>query len=814
MGARARHEGRFRRYGLAVVVAGAAVMAVVVARPSQSPATAACGASWQVDPSPPTGHGASGGSTLSGLDVIGPADVWAVGDQLSATTNNHVPLTEHWNGSAWSVVPSPSGSTRANGLQAVSGAVGSDVWAVGYTLTDAGYRTLIERWNGSAWRLVSSPSPGTTDNGLVAAAAPDRTHVWAAGYRTSSPGSTRILVERWNGTSWRVVSTPDPGSTEDAILDLSARSAQNVWAVGYQKSAAGYRSLVEHWDGTAWSVVAAPNPGSTDTVLTGVHASASGVWAVGYANSGGVDRPIALRRVGGTWAVTVPATTGSADAVLRDVTATSTGTVWAVGARFDTGSMFWRTLVERWQNGAWSVVPSPNPTTWNDELLEIDGRSDASRLWAVGSASAATIFASCPGMPAASGQAVPAVAPVAARSADQREPASAPSAARPTQIGGGIVATDVAPRLGVAETTRDWSAAVADFNRDGWPDFFLARHPLPGRVEINQAGAGFVEVDPNRFGARDRHGCAAADFSGDGRPDIFCDVGADRGTGIKANTMHIQQADGTFRDLAPQMGLLDPFGRGRRMTAIDANGDGRPDLFVGNSTRPDGMPSPDRLYLNQGGSTFRDAPASGIDRGLGAYCAHAFDENGDGRQDLILCTKTADLGPSQLSLRVFENVGGTHFTDVTNALGLSGIPARDAAMADFNGDGRPDIAWLSGNWLAVRLRGATAFQPPVFSRSVSDAQALAVGDVNGDRRPDIYVVQGRNASGNAPDLLLVNNGAGTGFTSEPIPETTSGVGDAAYPIDYDRNGLTDFLVLNGYEDTAGPLQLVAFTRSP
>jgi FG-GAP-like repeat len=104
---------------------------------------------------------------------------------------------------------------------------------------------------------------------------------------------------------------------------------------------------------------------------------------------------------------------------------------------------------------------------------------------------------------------------------------------------------------------------------------------------------------------------------------------------------------------------------------------------------------------------------------------------------------------------------------------------------------------------------------------VPAAQAAAVctgswqiGDVNGDHRPDIYVVQGRNGSGNAPDVLLVNDGAGTGFTAEPIPEAASGVGDTAYAIDYDRNGLTDFVVLNGLEDDSGPIQLIAFTRTP
>jgi hypothetical protein len=88
--------------------------------------------------------------------------------------------------------------------------------------------------------------------------------------------------------------------------------------------------------------------------------------------------------------------------------------------------------------------------------------------------------------------------------------------------------------------------------------------------------------------------------------------------------------------------------------------------------------------------------------------------------------------------------------------------------------------------------------------------ALAVGDVNGDHNPDIYVVGGRTGNTNAPDYLLLGNATG-GFTTQPIPETTVGYGDRVYPLDYNHDGLTDFLVLNGGGDSAnipGPIQLL------
>jgi hypothetical protein len=63
---------------------------------------------------------------------------------------------------------------------------------------------------------------------------------------------------------------------------------------------------------------------------------------------------------------------------------------------------------------------------------------------------------------------------------------------------------------------------------------------------------------------------------------------------------------------------------------------------------------------------------------------------------------------------------------------------------------------------------------------------------------------------NAPDYLLLGD-ASVGFTTQPIPEATAGVGDRAYALDYNGDGPTDFLVLNGQVPASGPIQLLTPT---
>jgi hypothetical protein len=326
---------------------------------SQTQVTATS-AGWSVLRSPLYGVNDNSLGSVAG----GSSDDWAVGnflpDGASPNQDATLALADRWHAGHWSVVPTPNAGPNFNTLFGVA-ASGKRAWAVGVTL-DARYRNraLVEAWNGAKWSIVKVPQPGSQRDILFAASATSARDVWAVGDREGSAGVFRTLVEHYNGRRWRVVPSPDPGSTGDNLYGVSAVSPGDVWAVGEQSGAvAPDHGLIEHWNGHRWSVVRSPRAGSASVLLDSVSATAHGAWAVGETD-GAVSgaRPLAVRIRRGEARISPLPPAGSIFTSLFGVTVDGS-TVWADGTFMDAAGNE-HTLMLRHTRG-WHVVNVPNP---------------------------------------------------------------------------------------------------------------------------------------------------------------------------------------------------------------------------------------------------------------------------------------------------------------------------------------------------------------------------------------------------------------------------------------------------------------------
>jgi hypothetical protein len=127
-------------------------------------------------------------------------------------------------------VGSPSPGSFADDLNTVRKVSEASVWAVGlYAGGDSRDRSLILHWNGRVWARVPSPEPGQQSDSLNGLAVVSARSIWTTELYSNSAGmSGTSLILDWNGRSWSKAA--GPGGSE--LIDVSASSASNAWAVG------------------------------------------------------------------------------------------------------------------------------------------------------------------------------------------------------------------------------------------------------------------------------------------------------------------------------------------------------------------------------------------------------------------------------------------------------------------------------------------------------------------------------------------------------------------------------------------------------
>jgi len=121
------------------------------------------------------------------------------------------------------------------------------------------YQTLIEKWSGSAWSQVGSPNSSSTQDNFLGGVSCVSTSfcIAAGGYKNGT--NLQTLTERWSGSSWSLVSSPNTSSTQLNALDgVSCVSSSFCMAAGNYSNGSNDQTLIEKWNGSSWKLVTSP----------------------------------------------------------------------------------------------------------------------------------------------------------------------------------------------------------------------------------------------------------------------------------------------------------------------------------------------------------------------------------------------------------------------------------------------------------------------------------------------------------------------------------------------------------------------------
>ncbi|OWK34692.1 CRTAC1 family protein [Fimbriiglobus ruber] len=367
---------------------------------------------------------------------------------------------------------------------------------------------------------------------------------------------------------------------------------------------------------------------------------------------------------------------------------------------------------------------------------------------------------------------------------------------------GGMKFEDVTARVGLdGPLFYTHGAAVADYDRDGFPDLLVTGW---GRVALyhnetdGNGGRRFVEVS-SKAGLTDTRWSSSAawgDLDGDGFPDLYIcyyvdwsfandpvcpgaartvprDVCPPQRFAPLPHRLYKNNGDGTFRDISATAPLRSD-GKGLGVVIADMDGDGKPDIFVANDA------GDKFLYRNKGGMTFDEigltAGVAVDDHGMynGSMGTDIADYDGTGLPSLFVANFQNE------SHALYRNLGGGKFRYSTQAAGIGRLGQQFVGFGtvffDYDRDGWEDLIISNGHVVRYPI-GTTMKQRPVLLRNEERegrrqfrevgpsagsyfqgkhvGRGIAVGDLDDDGWPDVVV-----SRQNEP-VVVLRNVAGT-----------------------------------------------------
>ncbi len=306
-----------------------------------------------------------------------------------------------------------------------------------------------------------------------------------------------------------------------------------------------------------------------------------------------------------------------------------------------------------------------------------------------------------------------------------------------------------------SERTR--AVALSDVDRDGDLDMVLGNGelfaPEQNRIYINDGTGTFEDDTIGRLPALAdiTHAVAVGDVDGDGDMDLVV------GNNGEQNRLLLNDGDGTFADATTGRMPVDSDST-RAVTLGDVDGDGDPDLIIGNEGG-----APNRLYLNDGSGTFGDAPTH-LPSGVSSTAAIALgDADMDGSIDVV-------VGDGSGENQLYLNRGTGEFVSVSSGL----IPANmgrasDIATGDVDADGDTDLIFGTDGQNVLYLNDSNGnYIDTTAARMPTDNDitlAAKLGDVDGDGDLDLIAGSGLRLVPIPPsggqNRLYLNDGFGT-----------------------------------------------------
>jgi len=334
------------------------------------------------------------------------------------------------------------------------------------------------------------------------------------------------------------------------------------------------------------------------------------------------------------------------------------------------------------------------------------------------------------------------------------------------------------PEASFAVGRLPFSVTSADFNGDGKADLAVAnRFTNNVSVLLGDGAGGFAPAVQLRSGGQP-DAVTSADFNGDGKADLAV-------TSLLSNNVSVLLGDGAG-GFAPA-GSFAVGANPLSVTSADFNGDGRADLAVANGTG--GTVS---VLLGNGAGGF--APAVNFATAAGARSVTSADFNGDGRADLAVANGTGGT----VSVLLGDGAGG-----FAPAVNFAAAGARSVISADFNGDGRADLAVanaagpIQAGTVSVLLgNGAGGFAPAVNFTVGIQPSSVVSADFNGDGKADLAVSkEGTRSTGSANNIsVLLGNGAG-GF-APAVNFAAGGSAQSVVSADFNGDGKADLAAAN------------------